>query len=62
MCSISIQIPGGKEQSIVVNDSRLNGMDGFVGGHLSIPSVNGRTVKGHYIKDLVTAMRWMGVI
>ena len=53
--------PGGKH-NIVVNDSRLSGYGWYLGGNLSIPTVGGRMVKGHYIKNLIGALRMMGLI
>jgi hypothetical protein len=52
---------GGKH-TIIVNDQRLSGSRWFLGGNLSIPTVSGRAVKGCYIRNLVNALRWIGVI
>ena len=58
----SISWRQGGKHNIVVNDQRLNGSRWFLGGNLSMPTVSGRSVKGHYIKNLVNALRWIGVI
>jgi hypothetical protein len=60
--SISWRKGKGGSHNIVVNDQRLSGSRWFLGGNLSIPSVSGRSVKGVYVKSLMNALRWIGVI